>query len=379
MKILHLIYSEQVAGAERYLLDLLPGLKNSGIECSLICVTPPIDKHKFTDFCDELNQHGVEAILLTATKYNFFSVAATINSYLRKNTIKNLHAHLFKSDLLAVMVKKLFNHKLFLISTKHGYQEKYFNNYPTKRGEIRRDVYYLISRYLCRNINAQFTISKAMSDLYYELKLSKDRMQFIYHGISVSPLVKKAIFEEKESVTHRLLVVGRLETIKGHEYLLKAMPDVIKRFPGVKLQIIGNGTQKQKLKELAVRLAIANSIEFLGFQHDPYPFIASADIMVLPSLFEPFGLVYLEAFALKVPIVAFDVPACNEIVVNNETGLLVPVGDSAGLAQKINLLLEKSEERERLSENGYHQYVNYYNSKRMIRDTVNWYGTVLKN
>ena len=101
--------------------------------------------------------------------------------------------------------------------------------------------------------------------------------------------------------------------------------------------------------------------------------------MIRPSLFDLFVLVYLEALALKVPIVAFDVPACNEIVVNNETGLLVPVGDSAGLAQKINLLLEKSEERERLSENGYHQYVNYYKSERMISDTVHWYGAVLKN
>ncbi len=376
---MHLIYSEQVAGAEKYLLNLLPGLKDSGIDCRLICVTPPADQIKFIGFCDALNQKGVEAILIKGSKPGFLRVARFIHRYLRDNNIGYLHAHLFKSDLLAVMVKKFFNRKLFLISTKHGYQEKYLSKYPANNGKIDHDIYYFLSRYICRNTDQQVTISKAMSDLYYDLKLTRERMHYIYHGVSISPLGSKYDNEQPVNEEYHLVVVGRIEFIKGHQYLFKAMPAVMEKFPGIKLRIIGNGTQKESLLEQASVLGIDKNIEFLGFQEDPGPVMSSSDIIVLPSLFEPFGLVYLEALALRVPIVAFDVPACNEIVSNNETGLLVPVYDSAALAQKIIYLLENPAEKIRLAENGYLKYTSYYSTARMIKDTLAWYRSIIQD
>lgn len=84
MKILHLIYTQQVAGAEKYLLDLLPGLKQMGIACELICVTTEKDKNNFTGFCEELNQEGIPATLITANVKDFLSAAYKINKYLKK-------------------------------------------------------------------------------------------------------------------------------------------------------------------------------------------------------------------------------------------------------------------------------------------------------
>jgi glycosyltransferase involved in cell wall biosynthesis len=379
MKILHLVYTKQVAGAERYLLSLLPGLKNSGMDCSLICITPTADAYKFTGFCEELNQKGVETILMTGAGFNLFFLARRINRYLRANNIRFLHAHLFKADLLAVVVKKFFNPKLFLLSTKHGYQEKYLSNYHVNKGKVSRDVYYYIARTICRNTDAQFTISRAMSDLYFDLKLTRERMHFIYHGISVSPPGDTHLKINREQDWGRLVIVGRLEPIKGHQYLFRAMPAVMEKFPQIRLQVIGNGTQKDLLRELAVEVGAEKNIEFLGFQEDTYYYMSSADVIVLPSLFEPFGLVYLEAFALQVPIIAFDVPATNEIVVNKESGLLVPVYDSAALAKMIIFLLENREERERLARNGYRRFREYYNTERMINDTIDWYRKVLSD
>lgn len=377
MKISHLIFSEQVAGAEKYLLDLLPGLQNGSIETHLICVTPLKDEYKFTGFCEELNSQGVKTVLITGTVTSFLSIARRINIYLRENDIIYLHAHLFKSDLLAVMVKKIFNKKIILLSTKHGYEEKYCSNYHHYKGKIKYDLYYFISKYLNACINHQFAVSKAMADLYYQLKLTPDRLTFIHHGVKIRSVVEidrpgKYRFDNKQ-----LIILGRLEEVKGHKYLLDALPTVIRVFPDLKLLVVGNGTQLEQLRTQSRELGIQNNILFLGFQQNPYTYIAHSDIMVSPSLYESFGLVFIEAFAIKVPVVAFDAPAANEIITDNETGLLVPVNNSQALAEKIIYLLQDPAERSRIAENGYKKYVDYFNTSRMIKETTDWYNTII--
>lgn len=377
MKILHLIFSEQIAGAEKYLLDLLPGLKDEGFDCHLLCVCPTEAKHKFAGYCEELKSKGVKATLFTGKVSGFLSVARKINQYLIENNIAHLHSHLFKSDLLAVTVKKLFNKKLFLISTKHGYQEKYLTTYPVHKGKIIRNAYYYIAKYLSHNINEQLTVSKVMSDIYFNLKITPQRMKYIYHGINLSSLPVATDTIQYRIGSPQLIIVGRIEEVKGHQYLFEAMPAVIQKYPDVKLLVLGNGMLKQKLIDMVKAAGMEKNILFFGFQQDPYSYMAQSDIIVLPSMFESFGLVYIESFALKVTVIGFDAPACNEIIVNNETGILVPMFSSDSLAEKIICLLQDPAERKRMAENGYAKYTSYYNTERMIKETADWYRYVL--
>jgi glycosyltransferase involved in cell wall biosynthesis len=377
LKIVHLIFSEQVAGAERYLLDLLPGLQLEGIECSLICVTPPADQHKFTGLCNELNNKGVNTILMAGKATGFYTIAKQINKYMRQNDIHYLHAHLFKSDLLAVMVKKLFNRKVMLLSTKHGYEEKYCSNYHHYKGKINYNLYYFISKFINANIDRQFAVSKAMANLYFNLKLTKTKLPFIHHGVTIPAMLQNTDAAAYRLAPQQLIILGRIEEVKGHKYLLEAMPEVIKVFPDVKLLVIGNGTQKDNLQMQAADTGIEKNILFLGFQNNPLPYLVQTDLMVAPSLYESFGLVFIEAFAMKLPVIAFDAPAANEIINNNETGLLVPVYDSKILAKKIIYLLQQPAEKNRLAENGYKKYVDYFNTARMVAQTAAWYRSTL--
>ena len=377
MKIVHLIYSEQVAGAEKYLLDLLPGLMEEGIESHLLCITPTNDAYKFTGLIAELNSKGVTAVLLNGTIKNFLSLARTINRYLTKNKIKYLHTHLFKSDLLAVMVKKLFNRKIILLSTKHGYEEKYCSNYHHYKGSIKYNLYYFISKYLLANIDKQVAVSKAMSDLYYQLKLTPERLKFIHHGINIKALLQADNNTQYRFGDQQLIILGRIEEVKGHTYLFEALPEVIKVFPELRLLVIGNGTQQQLLQQQAVSLGIEKNILFMGFQQNPYSFMANSDILVTPSLYESFGLVFIEAFAMRLPVIAFDAPAANEIISNGTTGLLVPVYNSAELADKIIYLLQNPAERKHLADAAFEKYTAYFNTARMVKETAGWYHSVM--
>lgn len=375
MKILHLIYSQQVAGAEKYLLDLLPALKIKGVDSSLVCVIPEADQYKFTDFAKALNERGITVKIIPGSSYNLIGAAKEISRYAKQNGFHIIHAHLFKADIVAVLIKKLFNRKIKLLSTKHGYQEKYLNNYNRYKGKIVYDAYYFISKWVNAGIDEQVTISKAMSDMYYDLKLTKTRIPYIHHGVDIPDTLRA---EKKQLSSPQLVIVGRIERMKGHEYLFKAMPDIVKKYPSVQLLVLGNGSEKENLEKIAAALHVSANIQFLGFQPNPYAYVTGSDIVILPSLFEPFGLVYIEAFALKTPVVAFDVQATNEIIQQNETGILVPVFDYARLAENIIKLLGSSEERERLSNNAFNRYTTHFTKERMVTETMAWYQLVCK-
>ena len=171
-------------------------------------------------------------------------------------------------------------------------------------------------------------------------------------------------------------MVGRLSLIKGHTYLFQVLPQLIQKFPRIKLLILGDGPLKNELIIQATRLKIIDHIEFIGFAN-PMQYAAQCQLMILPSLFESFGLVYIESFALKIPLVAFDAEAGNEIIENNETGILVPKNDPNALAEKIIFLLESPEERNRIIANAYNKYLTYYNVERMARETAEWYYSIL--
>lgn len=375
MKILHLIFSKQVAGAEMYLLNLLPGINKQGIECHLIFVIPKKNRNNFTWLIKQLNKEGVKAIIITSGIFNFLGAATKINRYLRNNNIKYLHSHLFKSDILAVMVNKLYNKRLHLISTRHGYQESYFKKNYCPPWKIVYNLYYYISKYILAQFDAHFAVSKAISGLYYDLKLTRSLVHYIHHGTNIQ--VDKSMLGQFRMSPKQLIIVGRIELIKGHKYLIEAMPGIIEQLPDIKLLVLGNGSEYTNLTNRINELGIAKYIVFLGFQQNPYGYIAHSDLIIQPSIFESFGLIYIEALALKTPVIAFNTQAANEIITNNETGILSPALDSNALKEKIIYLLKNPEDRKRIADNAYKKYVAHFTIERMITETVSWYRSFI--
>ncbi len=377
MKILHLIYTNGIAGAEKYLRHLLPPLKAHGIQPHLIIVCSPGFEGPLKKYCDESNAVGIPTRLIIASRFGFVKAAWSISRYLSTHRIKYIHSHLLNSDVLATLVKTIFNRKVIIISTKHGYKESILKQIPSRENmsalkiEAAGEVYYKVTRWVVKHAAYNYAVSKAISNLYYELGLTKAAMPFIHHGVTVPG--KRNNMEGYRFAPHQLIIVGRLEEFKGHNYLVRALPAVLANFPDCKLVIIGEGSQEINLKSLSRELGIEEKIMFLGFNNDPYSYVSSSDVIILPSLFEPFGLVYIEAFALKVPVVAFDTPAGNEIMQNETTALLVPPRDVAALAEKIIYLLSNPAIRRDLAERAHAAYLQTYSTERMVQDTADFY------
>lgn len=374
MKILHIIYTAGISGAEKYLKHLLPGLGSYGMECELMIVCPPAAEVTLKDFCDEFSALGVKTNMLVAKHEISFGTLKKINRFLRQNNFSVVHSHLIRTDIMMSLVKQFFYRDLFIISTKHGYREKVQKNYLPEQFKVTRDFYYWVHRYVLGKIDRNISVSGGISKLFVNLKLSKEYFPVIYHGVNV-PGTGDGDLAVYKSSTPQLLIVGRLEEYKGHRYAFEAMQLILEKYPAATLVLLGDGSYKNTLIKLAVELGIAKSVLFPGFQKDPYSFISASDIIIVPSLFEPFGLVFIEAMGLKKPIAAFDVPAGNELL-HGETAVLVKRADSRALAEKILFLLENPEITHRLTEKAYAEYLEKYTVAVMAKNTAGYYASL---
>jgi glycosyltransferase involved in cell wall biosynthesis len=151
-----------------------------------------------------------------------------------------------------------------------------------------------------------------------------------------------------------ILTVGRLNYQKGFQYLIKAMPDVLRQIPTAKLLIVGEGELLGYLKQLASSLGISQSVIFtgaLGSADIPEAY-AAADVFVLPSLFESFGIVLIEAQAAGKPVIATRAGGVPEALVKGETGFLVESNIPKLLEASIIRVLQDGDLAAEMGKNG---------------------------
>ena len=143
-------------------------------------------------------------------------------------------------------------------------------------------------------------------------------------------------------------IVARLSDVKGHIYLIQAMPEVIKNFPGTKLLIIGQGKTKDVLIKETRSLGLENSILFISEVKNTKDILAAIDIFVMPSLQEGLGLALMEAMAQGVAVVGSAVGGIKTLIQDKTNGLLVAPANASALAQAIITLLKDSSLRRNL-------------------------------
>jgi glycogen synthase len=148
-----------------------------------------------------------------------------------------------------------------------------------------------------------------------------------------------------------IVYVGRLVYEKGIQDLLTALPRLRRRHPGVRAVICGTGPQEAELRQQAARLRLGRSVEFTGYlpDGDMTALIGAADCVCVPSIYEPFGLVALEAAAAGTPLAVSDVGGLREFVQPGRTGLRFPPADPAALADAVGTLLTDTQLARRLA------------------------------
>lgn len=149
-----------------------------------------------------------------------------------------------------------------------------------------------------------------------------------------------------------ILGVGRLEPEKNFSLLIRAFQEIARQKSDVVLAIVGDGSEKNNLSALAARLGVTERVHFWGGQVDPAAYYAVATVLAVPSYFEGWGRVAIEALQAGCPVVMTDVGLAGEVVRDGENGLVVPVGDQAKLTAAIGRILGDPALAKRLAEKG---------------------------
>jgi hypothetical protein len=170
-----------------------------------------------------------------------------------------------------------------------------------------------------------------------------------------------------------LLALSRLHEKKGLDVLLHALAQL----PGCVAWLAGDGPLEQALKSLATKLGVADRVRFLGWRTDRGALLRAADICVLPSRWEPFGTVMLEAWAAGTPLVAAASQGPSALIEDGSNGLLVPVDDPGALASALRRVMDDAELRSRLIERGRADYLKGFTREAATDQMAKLYRRVI--
>jgi glycosyltransferase involved in cell wall biosynthesis len=346
MTIIHIITAFGIGGAEKLLLNTInEQVKTHHVH--LIYLKP----------INELGHLLDKKVIVKNIPLSIVTVFR-LNRYFKKARPDVIHTHLSHADILGTFAALPTKAKVFCTMHNIYFKKNWIDVllFQMYRVLFRLKKIYVIS------------ISKCVkSHVVSNLKQKKEHSFLLYNAI---PPVKLQKIKRIDLKKIRLLFVGRLEKQKSIHTLLEAlcvlkMKDDTSNFY---LTIVGEGSLRKSLEQRTKELQIEELVEFVGSQKDPAPYFSSSDIFALPSIWEGFGIVILEAFRAKLPVVASNIEGPSELIQDNVNGLLFEKGNAVELSKKIGSLILDKNKRYFLGENGYKSFTEKYHIKNYVEE-----------
>lgn len=367
MKIAHLITTLDVGGAEKHLLWLGAAQVARGHEVHVIWLKGQgslgpafLDAGMLVHHVSM--QRGAEVL----------AAVGALRRLLRELAPDLVHTHLLKADALGAWVAPRAGVP-GLVSSKH-------NDERALLSKLVGWVHGLLTRRVDRVIALSDHVARFVAQHGH---VSPRKITRIYYGVDAEALLPSRSRQEvREQLgladdVPVLVCVGRLAPQKDHPNLLAALARLPER---VTLLVVGGdpfGDGVARLSALAEQLGVAGRTRMLGIRHDVPDLLAASDLFVLPSLWEGLGLVFLEAMAVKLPIVASNISAIPEVVDDGVSGWLVPPGDPVALAGAIESALNDNDDRLARGLAGYMRLLERFALPAMVDSTLELYAQVL--
>ena len=322
MRVVHVHRIGGIGGSERHLLALLPALVERGIDVSLVGLDDT--RAAPEPFYEGLSAAGVSFERLPCPRDLQPSLPLLLARAARRAGADLLHTHLVHADVYGALVPGIA-----LVSTKH-------NDDPFRVGPFR-----YVERLLARRAARVIAISESLRRFNIDrVGLPATKVEVVHYGLDTlpEPWGENPPLELPEDA-RVLLCVCRLTQQKGVDTAIRALPSVRAAHPGAVLLVLGEGPERARLEALARQLGVSEAVLLPGRVGDVASLYRRADLVVHPVRWEGFGLALLEAMLASKAVVASAVSSAPELVVDGETGSLVPPDHPEALAAAISSLL----------------------------------------
>ena len=354
MNILQILPELNVGGVETGTVDLAKYLIQHGHKSVVVSAGGPL--------VGDLEKQGTIHYTLPVNRKNIFvmlKAAYKLVEIIQKERIDVIHARSRVPAWIALWASR--QTQAVLITTCHGYYSRHFFSRVMGWGKLVIAISEVIGQHMVQDFGVP---SHHVRIIPRSVDTSKFSIPRKTKG-SMDPLI--------------VTMIGRITPLKGHSYFLKAMAQVIRTLPNVRVQLIGDASSKRRgykdeLILLTKRLGIAHCVEFLGNRRDIPQLLAHSDCLVLSTITqEAFGRVILEAQAAGVPVVATKVGGVSEIIDHGKTGLLVPAKDVEAMAKAVIHLLKNHEFASSLVGAAYKKIEHRYTLTHMAEATLQVY------
>ena len=340
-KIFHLISSLDNGGAENHLASLVKEqIKDKNI---FVIYLRGNDYWK-----KKLEINGIKVIKLKLDKliniFGLIKIIFNINSLIDIHKPDIVHAHLSSMELIASVIKFSTNKKFKLIITKH--LDSFFLEASSGQNNIVQGVF--IDKFILNNSDKIICISKQIKKyLLKKIKIPKNKITVIYYGLNTNDLENKKITYQKKLNSTDLknyfiiCCIARHVKQKSLDFLIETFCEFQKNKNKSKLILVGNGPETKKLKNIAKKLGVNNHIIWINYAENVLDILKISNVFVLPSKYEGFGLVLLEAMYAKKPIIACKVSAIPEVIKDSWNGFLIKHGDVKDFVFKLSQIDQK--------------------------------------
>ena len=360
-------------------------LQEAGVEVHVLAISASVLEARK----DSL---GLNSLLRLRDAWRVLGYILALARFIRAQRIALVHTNSLKADVLGGVAARLA-HVPLLWHIRDRIDSDY----------LPRPVVWLF-RLLCRWVpnyviaNSESTLetlslSQHSTAVYSGIDIAS-RIRVVHDGVKRLPNQVPLVYEGLHSsgmatagrssiFAPKIGLVGRISPWKGQHIFLQAASRVHERFPEARFQIIGSALFNEEVYEAQIQqltrtLALEECVEFLGFREDVPQLIAEFDVLVHASTSaEPFGQVIVEGMVAGKPVVATDGGGAKEIVVNGETGLLVPMGDSEAMADAVLFLLDNPEAASEMGRLGHQRACELFSIERTARKIEAVYDQIL--
>lgn len=330
---------ELFGGVERHVLGLIHGLRAQGVSTLLILFHDG-------ELAVQARTQGIEPVILPNRNRSLLITSRRLVGILKQQQIHVVHVHGYKATVFCALAHRWL--PFAMVKTEHGLPE------PMAGGPIRtwrNRLYHLSDSVATRTTGA--TVCYVTEDLRASYRQAHAGLPATVIPNGVESLDRRQFPRPAElrEEWFNLLVVGRLDTVKGHHVAIEAMATE-GLSPDAHLHLVGLGPREQELRMLAESLGVGRQVHLLGFRRNIYDYLAYCNVLLMPSLHEGLPYTLLEAMTLGTPIIASRVGGLAEILQDGVTALLTPPQDAASLALAIARLHDDQGLCSRLGEEG---------------------------
>lgn len=368
LRVLQFITPAGFYGAERWVIALANNMPRERVICDL-AVTQEGEHQDLS--VAEYYPRGVGEVHYLPTKGRFDpTVVWKLVRVIREREIHVIHTHGYKSDILGFAAARLAG--IRCVSTPHGF--------PCNAG-FKLEMFVRAGTHMLRYFDAVAPLSEELVADMGRFGIPASKTHFIRNGVDLSDIDQViGTMPEKGTVTRKARTIGFIGQMiprKGLVDLIKAFSQLYESDPNLRLELLGDGSQRAELEQLAASLPCAEAVEFLGFRRDRLERLTGFDAFVMTSSLEGIPRCLMEAMAARVPIVAYNIPGVDQLIEHGKTGLLAPHGDVAELTRQCQTLLANDKLRDDIREAGRHKVESKFSAARMAMDYEHLFSRLL--